>query len=251
MDRAHFDALARSLAGGTSRRAMLGTALGAAILGLGLREANAADNHKRRQRRRRKNKNKNATTQCYGTKTCDFSNKGGQYLNDCNFAGSTALEGGNCGGCNLRDADLNNASLVETNLGGATLRNANLRGANLAGANLRGSSLRGACLTDVDLTDVQVSGSSLRGSYQCRTTLPDGTISNANCLDAGNCCLTCVGANGVCSADPAEVCCDGLTCCNGVCVNLQSDVANCGSCEFACLEPATCSNATCEGDEGD
>lgn len=247
MDREHFDALARSLAGGTSRRVMLGTALGAAVLGLGLSsDADADKRHHRRRRRHRKNKKQNSA-QCYGTKTCQFSNAGGQYLNGCSFAGTKTLEDGNCGGCSLRESDLSNASLVNANLGGAGLRDANLRGANLAGADLRGASLRGACLTDANLTDALIDGSTLRGSYQCRTTLPDGTISNNNCSDAGNCCSTaaCVGANGVCSSDPAQACCYGLTCCNGVCVDVQSDPLNCGTCGQLCVEPDICNDGTC------
>jgi uncharacterized protein YjbI with pentapeptide repeats len=219
VDREHFDALARSLAGGTSRRAMLGTALGAAVVGLGLSAVEATDHNKRQKhrRRRRKNKKQNANAQCFGTLTCQFSNAGGQDLDDCNFAGTATLDGGNCGGCSLRQADLSGATLHHTNFGGASLRDANLRGADLTGADLRGASLRGACLTDADLTGAQLDGSTLRGSFQCRTTLPDGTISNTNCLDGGNCCATCVGSGGVCSADPAQACCTGLTCTNGVC----------------------------------
>lgn len=247
MDRAHFDALARSLAGGTSRRAMLGTALGAAVLGLGLAAADDADARNSKQRRRRRRRKQNAAAECYGTLTCQFSNAGGQDLDDCNFSGASTLEGGNCGGCSLRGADLSNASLTHTNFGGAGLRGANLRNSNLAGADLRGSSLRGACLTDANLSGAQVDGSTLRGSYQCRTTLPDGSVSNTNCSDAPSCCSTaaCIVGGGVCSADPAQACCQGLTCCNGVCVNLMSDITNCGTCGTVCVEPNFCDDGAC------
>lgn len=42
-----------------------------------------------------------------------------------------------------------------------------------------------------------------------------------------------------------EPCQRGLTSCNGVCVNLQSESTNCGSCGTTCIAPAVCANGSC------
>lgn len=41
------------------------------------------------------------------------------------------------------------------------------------------------------------------------------------------------------------VCQAGLTACNGICVNLQSESSNCGQCGTACTAPAVCANGSC------
>jgi len=41
------------------------------------------------------------------------------------------------------------------------------------------------------------------------------------------------------------ICQPGLTACNGVCVNLQSESNNCGSCGTACTAPAVCAGGSC------
>lgn len=41
------------------------------------------------------------------------------------------------------------------------------------------------------------------------------------------------------------MCQPGLTACNGMCVNLQTDSASCGACGVACTAPAVCANGNC------
>lgn len=58
-------------------------------------------------------------------------------------------------------------------------------GADLRGHNLGGADLRGANLTEVDPSGVQGNGGrvirDLRRAVLCRTTLPNGRMSNRNC----------------------------------------------------------------------
>ena len=74
----------------------------------------------------------------------------------------------------------------------------------------------------------------------------------------GACGHTCsndsVCRNGTC----VKVTCDcgpsgcptGKTLCNGVCVDTQSDAANCGSCYTACPSGSTCQSGTCVSNPG-
>lgn len=187
MDRERFDALARRVGASGSRRAVLGGLVGAAALSGGLIADTDARNRRRRRRRQ------NAVVVCFGSATCEFRSGGGQDLDECAFINSTIMQGGNCGGCSLRQADLRGANLDGTQLGGASLREANLRGTSLIGADLRGAVLRGACLTDANLTNALTDGGSLKstqlaGTYLCRTTLPDGQVANDNCGQLADCC---------------------------------------------------------------
>lgn len=45
-------------------------------------------------------------------------------------------------------------------------------------------------------------------------------------------------------------CQQGLDACNGICVNLQSDIANCGKCKVACPMGNVCTNGTCQANCG-
>ena len=73
---------------------------------------------------------------------------------------------GECIGCDLRKANLNDANLVGADLWGADLRGANLRDANLEGATMTQAYLRGAYL---------------RGAILCNTLTPDGNYNYSGC----------------------------------------------------------------------
>jgi uncharacterized protein YjbI with pentapeptide repeats len=96
------------------------------------------------------------------------------------------LTGADLTGAILRGVNLFRAELAGADLTGADLREANLSFANLSGASLRsadltGAPLSGAVLDGADLTGANLSGTNLRGAHLCRTTLPDGSISNRDC----------------------------------------------------------------------
>ena len=80
------------------------------------------------------------------------------------------LKGADMRGANLRESDLTQTDLRNAKLGGADLRKANLSGADLGGANLFNANLAGA---------------KQRGKFGpvklCNTTMPDGSLNNANC----------------------------------------------------------------------
>lgn len=63
--------------------------------------------------------------------------------------------------------------------------------------------------------------------------------------NCGKCCKKCdpgqVCQGGVCAGN----CSEGLTRCNGSCVNLQTDSSNCGSCGNACTTGRTCQSGQC------
>lgn len=67
-------------------------------------------------------------------------------------------------GADLRGVDLSNARCRWTDLGDADLRGANLSGANLYGATLTGADLTGADLTGADLTYANLRGATLTGA---------------------------------------------------------------------------------------
>jgi uncharacterized protein YjbI with pentapeptide repeats len=83
------------------------------------------------------------------------------------------LQGANLQDAFLPDANLQDANLKQTNLYGAFLPGANLHGANLQQANLHHANLHNA----IGLTDQQLQQAKL-----CQTVLPDGSISDRDCL---------------------------------------------------------------------
>ena len=90
---------------------------------------------------------------------------------------------------NFLEANLENASLVNTNLSLANLINtnlsgANLSGANLSGANLMGSDLTGANLSGANLTGVDLSGANLTGVDLSGAKLDNTLLDNAILTDA-------------------------------------------------------------------
>jgi uncharacterized protein YjbI with pentapeptide repeats len=107
-------------------------------------------------------------------------------------------------GANMRGAILRNANLSDAVLTGSDLRRANVRGtelanayldrANLSGADLRGAKLFGSYLKNVVLKGTRLEGIDLsqtqglrntdvlnQSARLCKTTLPDGKISNRDC----------------------------------------------------------------------
>ena len=57
--------------------------------------------------------------------------------------------------------------------------------------------------------------------------------------------------DAACAGDPAcEPCPTGQERCNGVCIDTQTDEANCGSCGNACTTGETCEAGVCSGDPG-
>jgi uncharacterized protein YjbI with pentapeptide repeats len=91
----------------------------------------------------------------------------------------------------LKDANLRWAMLKNTNLEYTNLTNANLTNANLTGAKLTGAKLFMANLSEADLRGTDLSGANLKKANLileqlihaklCKTTLPDGTVSNRDC----------------------------------------------------------------------
>jgi hypothetical protein len=98
---------------------------------------------------------------------------------------------------NLSSAYLQRADIIGTNLSGADLRKADLSGADIIGANLSDTNLSGADLIGADLSGADLIGANLSGAdlsganlhhllqldqaILCKTTLPDGTVSNRDC----------------------------------------------------------------------
>jgi uncharacterized protein YjbI with pentapeptide repeats len=125
--------------------------------------------------------------QCTGA-TLDGVNFGGKDMNAAKLR-AASLRGANLADivltrADLRKADLRDADLGNAYLDGADLTGADLRGASVFGAYLKGTKLKGARLQGVDLSYVQgISASQVLKSQAklCKTTLPDGNVSNRNC----------------------------------------------------------------------
>jgi hypothetical protein len=90
-----------------------------------------------------------------------------------------------CPGANLARANLGKANLSFANLSGANLSLANVNGANLTSADLSGANLSGANLNKAHLAGSNLSGATTKAAnlsaFFCATTMPDGSITSANC----------------------------------------------------------------------
>ncbi|MFN8592171.1 MAG: pentapeptide repeat-containing protein [Thermomicrobiales bacterium] len=238
MDAKTFDRLTLALQEGSSRRGVL---VSAVVAALALRHSpeDAAARGRRGQQRSHGQKGKvRSQAICYSGTTCQVGPRAN--LAKCDLSGSAALSGANCAGCNLADANLSRV---------------NARGANLKGANLGKT-----CLVGADLTGANVSGANVKGAIYCRTTMPDGSLNNSGCGSATNCCPTCnVPPGGSCAA-PGSICCDGAVCrdgicdcrngltsCDGTCVDTNTDPNNCGECGHVCPDGQACANGGCGG----
>lgn len=63
-------------------------------------------------------------------------------------------------------------------------------------------------------------------------------------IDANSTGLTCAFRRSC--GDCGVECAAGQTCCNGVCADLTSDMANCGACGFKCANIPNVQNAFCK-----
>jgi hypothetical protein len=64
-------------------------------------------------------------------------------------------------------------------------------------------------------------------------------------LRFGTPCTTGICQNGSCFAAPPSLCPDGLTFCNGSCINTRTNDANCGGCGTVCPADRTCCDGVC------
>lgn len=85
----------------------------------------------------------------------------------------------------LLDADLSDAFLIGTKLIAAELIGAKLNGADLNDADLRFAVLNETAFFGVDLTAVSLFNTPLNSALLCQTTMPDGTISDRDCVEMG------------------------------------------------------------------
>ena len=149
----------------------------------------------------------------------------GANLQNCDFAGSSALKNINCTGCNA---------------GGI-----NLTGADASGANFRGANLGNACLIGADLTNASFNGSTnLGGAIFCRTTMPNGRVNNSGCGRDTRCCTTCIAIDQVCGPGIGGSCCGGATCQNGRCACPANKPNNCNGVCQQCCNDGNCSGGT-------
>lgn len=108
-----------------------------------------------------------------------------------------------------------------------------------------------------------------RKQGKCKGKLPDGATCPGGSCRAGTCipactpscvgkvcgangcggnCGTCTGGLSCEDGQCVLACTEGLTDCSGTCVDLQTDVEHCGTCEDACVFPhaaATCQQGLC------
>jgi Pentapeptide repeats (8 copies)/AAA ATPase domain len=114
----------------------------------------------------------------------------GQPLNNVNLSGADLSEAilseAILSGANLSEANLIGAILIEADLIGANLIGAILIGAILIEANLSEANLSEANLGLANLSEADLSGAILSKEQEnlaelCKTTLPDGNISNRDC----------------------------------------------------------------------
>jgi hypothetical protein len=198
MDRDQFDRLSRLVAAGT-RRAALQLLLAGVIAGAvrGVPSVAARKQHGRAHRRHRVRGEQEFNCTNQGCVSC--ANKriiAGANLTGCDLNRRIDLAGKNLGGSNLT-----NACLGDSDLRNVSFRGANLSGTCFCGSNLRGADFRGTKVTEAQLACARVG---------CTTILPNG--------------------------QKAVVCKSNETCCNGVCVNTQTDPLNCGTCSNSCPE---------------
>ena len=78
---------------------------------------------------------------------------------------------------NLSGANLHDVNFMRANLRQADLRYSNLSHANFIWANLSGADLRGATLLNANTSETR----NLDKAIFCETTMPDGSLNNANC----------------------------------------------------------------------
>jgi hypothetical protein len=262
MDHQVFDQLARLLSQAGTRRAALGTLLGAGALGVRAVDAKRR-RHKKRNRRRRR-------------VTGEATRRGPlARLRDCPTPGP----GQNLSRCNFVDQDLRGANLSGANLSGAVFAHAKLCAATLRGANLSRTDFTFAVLTRADLRGTTLATAILDHAAFCRTQLPNGTLDDSHCphddddicctdadCDAGVACQrgwcggrppqsdACIALGDVCTigakpccpyGSPKTIVCDGslgivLTTCQLTCDADADCRRNLGTPDVFCAFGANC-----------
>ena len=232
MDRDRFDILTRLVAASRSRRAALGTLLGAALLGLPLppvaakrkatRKGKGKPKRRGRDRDRRQprpQRRRPAQTEAAGR--C------------CSRNACVPGPGANLGKCCFEDAEL-----AGENIQGANLGQANFARANLTGVNFRGANLDRTCLVDADVTGARFGGANTGTAIYCRTRTDAGE-DNSGCHRGTVCCPTCDEAHP-CADD--EVCCDGRCVTGDCCDNGEQSTCNAEEicCEHRCAAGECC-----------
>jgi hypothetical protein len=163
MDCGQFDSLARLVSSKQSRRAALGTLLGATLL----RHDPAAVLAKGKGRVKAQAKAGAKNKPCYPSARC------------------TPGKGKNTSGC-----DYSFSALFEhLDVRGSNLSKSSFRGADLRGADLRGANASGSCFVGADLHEAKVGASvNLNGAIFCNTRMPDGRIDDSGCAKTTACC---------------------------------------------------------------
>jgi hypothetical protein len=221
MDRDQFDTVVKLVWTTASRRAALGTVLGAALLG----RVPALHAAKRKNKKKRKKKDRD----CYPGRSCQPGP--GQDNAGCDFEGSVAF--------------------FEGNFQGSSFHGANLAGAQMAQANLQGVDLGGACLVGANLLDADLAGANLDGAIFCHTTMPDGTTNDSGCGQGTRCCPT--GCQGElcpteCIHDINRVCSIfGTPCCPGLVCTPTFPTTFITSCQWPCGSNKQCTDRLGEG----
>ncbi len=99
---------------------------------------------------------------------------------NCNFVWANFLLA-DFSGDDFSGANLNGANLGWVNFRGAMLSGASLRNADLRGSDLRGADVTGVDFTGANLRDVLIADRQFVTVILCRTTLPDGFVTDRNC----------------------------------------------------------------------
>jgi hypothetical protein len=86
------------------------------------------------------------------------------------------------------DCDFSGLPLQKQSLLGIVAQRSNFTGSNLSGSGLQRADLRGAALRNVNFTGANLTGArwdaaDLSGAIFCNTTMPDGSLSKAECIE--------------------------------------------------------------------
>ena len=240
MSQRSIDRIALLCARASTRRTLLGTLLGAGLLGGAVVEGKQQRKKRRRRRRR------------HGT--------GG--LRDCPTFGP----GQNLSRCNFAGRDLRGADLRAANLSGAMFGNANLCSANLSAATLDNANFSYAVLTRADLRAASLGGAIFEGATFCQTQRPGNQIDNSGCpatasaiccndgeCGAGEICGrdgcggselegSCLAMNALCSAYWGPPCCDYGNKDNVTCGLTDSIIIT--TCQVRCKTDEECQRKT-------
>lgn len=101
-------------------------------------------------------------------------------MRDADFTGAILVN------INIKNSDFRGASFTGADLTGARITGAVMSGADFTGALLAGAVIDRTGITDANFTDADLTGAefirvSLSPAILCRTTMPDGQVSNEDC----------------------------------------------------------------------